>query len=71
MADTAFALSIGDREADINMLGAAAAEALARAIVRAVKFGEDAGGRAGAGVGSQVPLHPLPKPRVDPRNRDQ
>jgi L-aminopeptidase/D-esterase-like protein len=47
--DTAFALSIGDREADINMLGVAAAEALAKAIVRAVKFAKTLGGVPGLG----------------------
>jgi L-aminopeptidase/D-esterase-like protein len=47
--DTAFALSIGDREADINMLGVAAAEGLARAIVRAVRFAKTLGGVPGLG----------------------
>jgi L-aminopeptidase/D-esterase-like protein len=47
--DTAFALSIGDREADINVLGVAAAEALARAIVRAVRFAKTLGGVPGLG----------------------
>jgi L-aminopeptidase/D-esterase-like protein len=47
--DTAFALSIGDRAADIDMLGVAAAEALARAIVRAVKFATTLGGVPGLG----------------------
>jgi L-aminopeptidase/D-esterase-like protein len=47
--DTAFALSIGDLEADINVLGAAAAEGLARAIVRAVKFAKTLGGVPGLG----------------------
>jgi len=47
--DTVFALSIGDREADINVLGVAAAEALARAIVRAVKFAKTLGGVPGLG----------------------
>ena len=47
--DTAFALSIGDREADINMLGVAAAEALARAIVRAVRLAKTLGGVPGLG----------------------
>jgi L-aminopeptidase/D-esterase-like protein len=47
--DTAFALSIGDREADIDMLGVAAAEGLARAIVRAVTFAKTLGGVPGLG----------------------
>ena len=47
--DTAFALSIGDRQADINMLGVAAADGLARAIVRAVKFARTLGGVPGLG----------------------
>jgi L-aminopeptidase/D-esterase-like protein len=47
--DTAFALSVGDREADINMLGVAAAEGLARAIVRAVRFARTLGGVPGLG----------------------
>jgi L-aminopeptidase/D-esterase-like protein len=47
--DTAFALSVGDREADINMLGVAAAEGLARAIVRAVRFAKTLGGVPGLG----------------------
>jgi L-aminopeptidase/D-esterase-like protein len=47
--DTAFALSVGDREADINVLGVAAAEALATAIVRAVKFAKTLGGVPGLG----------------------
>jgi len=47
--DTAFALSMGDREADIDMLGVAAAEGLARAIVRAVRFAKTLGGVPGLG----------------------
>ncbi len=47
--DIAFALSIGDRQADINMLGVAAAEALATAILRAVKFATTLGGVPGLG----------------------
>jgi L-aminopeptidase/D-esterase-like protein len=47
--DTAFALSVGDHEADINVLGVAAAEALAKAIVRAVKFAKALGGVPGLG----------------------
>ena len=47
--DTAFALSVGDHEADINVLGVAAAEALAKAIVRAVRFAKTLGGVVGLG----------------------
>ncbi len=47
--DIAFALSIGDREADLNMLGVAAAEALATATLRAVKFATTLGGVPGLG----------------------
>jgi len=36
--DTVFALSLGDHQADINILGVAAAEALAEAILRAVSW---------------------------------
>lgn len=42
--DVIFALSIGDAHADINALGAAAAEAVARAIVRGVTQARSAGG---------------------------
>jgi len=47
--DTAFALSLGDRRADINVLGVAAAEALAEAILRAVKLARTLGGIPGLG----------------------
>jgi len=47
--DIAFALSLGDRQADINVLGVAAAEAVAAAIVRAVKFAKTLGGVPGLG----------------------
>ncbi|SPF51432.1 conserved hypothetical protein [Candidatus Sulfopaludibacter sp. SbA4] len=47
--DTVFALSIGDREADINILGVAAAEALAEAILRAVRLAKTLGGVPGLG----------------------
>ena len=47
--DTAFALSLGDRRADINVLGVAAAEALAEAILRAVRLARTMGGIPGLG----------------------
>ena len=42
--DTMFGLSVGDREADVNIVGAYAAEVTAQAIVRAVKTAQAAGG---------------------------
>jgi L-aminopeptidase/D-esterase-like protein len=45
--DIAFALSIGELKADINVLGVAAAEAVASAIVRAVKLARTMGGVPG------------------------
>jgi L-aminopeptidase/D-esterase-like protein len=45
--DTVFALSLGDRHADINSLGVAAAEALAEAILRAVRIAHTLGGIPG------------------------
>jgi L-aminopeptidase/D-esterase-like protein len=47
--DIAFALSLGDQKADINVLGIAAAEAVAEAIVRAVKLAKTLGGIPGLG----------------------
>jgi L-aminopeptidase/D-esterase-like protein len=47
--DIVFALSLGDRRADINVLGVAAAEAVAQAIVRAVKLAKSLGGVPGLG----------------------
>jgi len=47
--DVVFALSIGDARADVNALGAAAAEAAARAIVRGVTQARSAGGVLAAG----------------------
>ena len=47
--DTTFALSIGDKTADINVLGVAAAEAVAQAILRAVKLAKTLGGVPGLG----------------------
>ncbi len=46
--DVVFALSLGDKQADVNALGAAAAEAVARAIVRGVTQARSAGGVMGA-----------------------
>jgi len=42
--DTLFALATGDRRADVNLVGAYAAEAVAEAIVRAVRAAKGAGG---------------------------
>ena len=47
--DTTFALSHGDRRADINSLGVAAAEAVSQAILRAVKLAKTLGGIPGLG----------------------
>jgi len=47
--DTTFALSLGDLRADINALGIAAAEAVAAAILRAVKLAKGLGGVPGLG----------------------
>jgi L-aminopeptidase/D-esterase-like protein len=45
--DIVFALSLGEQQADINVLGVAAAEALAEAILRAVKMAATLGGVPG------------------------
>ncbi len=45
--DVVFALSVGNARADVNALGAAAAEAVARAIVRGVTQARSAGGVLG------------------------
>ena len=45
--DTVFALALGDRDADVNVLGVAAAEALAGAILRAVRLARTMGGLPG------------------------
>lgn len=45
--DTTFALSIGELQADINVLGVAAAEALAGAVLRAVRLARTMGGVPG------------------------
>ena len=42
--DTIFALSVGTQSADVNIIGAFAAEAFAQAVVRAVKAAQPAGG---------------------------
>jgi L-aminopeptidase/D-esterase-like protein len=47
--DTVFTLSHGDRQADINVLGVAAAEAVAEAILRAVRLARTMGGIPGLG----------------------
>ncbi len=47
--DTMFALSLGDREADINALGVAAARAVAQSILRAVRLARTLGGVPGLG----------------------
>ena len=47
--DLVFALSLGDRQADINVLGVAAAEAVAQSIMRAVKLSKSLGGVPGLG----------------------
>jgi len=45
--DTIFALATGKKSADVNIVGAYAAEVFAAAILRAVQFSEDAGGLPG------------------------
>jgi L-aminopeptidase/D-esterase-like protein len=45
--DTIFALATGKKSADVNIVGAFAAEVMAAAILRAVQFSEDAGGLPG------------------------
>ena len=47
--DTVFALATGQRKADVSIVGAYAAEALAQAIVRAVKAAKPAAGLPSAG----------------------
>ena len=42
--DTLFALSLGSKNADVNIIGAYAAEAVARSIIRAVQSARSAGG---------------------------
>jgi L-aminopeptidase/D-esterase-like protein len=45
--DIVFALSTGDRQADVNALGVAASEAVAQAIVRSVRMAKSMGGVPG------------------------
>ena len=45
--DTIFALATGEKKADVSMVGAFAAEAMAAAIIRAVKMAKPAGGLLG------------------------
>jgi L-aminopeptidase/D-esterase-like protein len=45
--DIVFALSIGDRQADVNMLGVAAADAVAQSVLRAVRLAKTLGGVPG------------------------
>jgi L-aminopeptidase/D-esterase-like protein len=47
--DVSFALSLGDRRADINTLGIAAAEAVVQGILRAVRLAKTMGGVPGLG----------------------
>jgi L-aminopeptidase/D-esterase-like protein len=47
--DIVFALSLGSQQAAINVLGVAAAEAVAESIVRAVKLAKSLGGVPGLG----------------------
>jgi L-aminopeptidase/D-esterase-like protein len=42
--DTLFALATGEKKADVNLVGAYAAEAVTQAIVRGVQAAESAGG---------------------------
>lgn len=49
--DTTFALSLGEARADVNVLGIAAAEAVAQAVVRAVKNAPSMGGVPGLAGG--------------------
>ena len=45
--DLVFALSLGEAQADLNTLGVAAADAVAQAVVRAVKLAPTMGGVPG------------------------
>jgi L-aminopeptidase/D-esterase-like protein len=45
--DTIFALSTGNRKMDVSTIGAFAAEAMAKAVIRAVKMAKSAGGVVG------------------------
>jgi L-aminopeptidase/D-esterase-like protein len=48
--DTVFALATGQRKADVSTVGAYAAEALAQAILRAVRAAKPAGGLPAVGT---------------------
>jgi L-aminopeptidase/D-esterase-like protein len=48
--DTIFALSTGTKKADVSSIGAFAAEAMAEAVLRAVKMAKSAGGLPGLNV---------------------
>jgi L-aminopeptidase/D-esterase-like protein len=50
--DTVFALSCGELTADINVLGSAAASALAQAVLRSVRLARSLGGVPGLGAGA-------------------
>jgi L-aminopeptidase/D-esterase-like protein len=56
--DTIFALATGERLADVNIIGAFAAEAFAQAILRAVWLAAPAGGLPAAS--SFMPKNPVP-----------
>ena len=45
--DTSFSLATGDKQADVNIVGAFAAEVFAQAVVRAVRAAKNAGGLPG------------------------
>jgi L-aminopeptidase/D-esterase-like protein len=45
--DTVFALSVGEQQADLNRLGVAAGDAMAEAILRAVRLAKTMGGVPG------------------------
>ncbi|MBI3158542.1 MAG: P1 family peptidase [Chloroflexi bacterium] len=49
--DTLFALSTGDKQVDVNVVGALAAEVVASAILNAVRFARSAGGIPAADIG--------------------
>ena len=56
--DVVFALSLGERSADINALGVAGAEAVARAVVRAVRLARTVAGVPG--LAGAAPAQPAP-----------
>jgi len=53
--DTLFALAVGGQEADVNIIGAYAAEAIARAIIRAVLAAQPVGGLPAASSYRRLP----------------